>query len=954
MARLFKKIVGMHRSTSALRRRNTQLQIKFQRVKTRSGKYRTIAKIERGERQYHGSNRGLLHKAVHLKYRVVGDRPSITKSLNSLQPKSVKGMAVRNTARIINFTAHDTLQTAVDVGLAAETAFIKAKDAAQRETIRYVQNKYRQNAVDDYHKGTLFMARLVIDAAKGTYQHFRLKKQHKVERFKFKEKKHDNLRFRKSSKLKKRRNKLQRKINKAKYQKQKQGFKRVSRRSKSYAVSKYKFKRRKQQYRQTAKEIKLQAKNLKTEKKNRSRELKVQRKISRNTKAGFLALKPIRYGADRMKSSAWQKAVYDDNDNDMLRAVDEVKRHVVDPAARKVSRQSRLQQQEKKRDKLKSKEGKSNTRLHRQEEKLKKKRSSKPKYRKGRPIGAPPPTFSERIKDIFKSAGKFLKNVYEHEVKKFFGSVLLPILLIALILVFIIMIFSSVFSGGGFVLGTYNAQDYDLSEAEKYYTQLAKDLNQKVLNVGDESNWKSGLSSLGADTSGMNDKPTNWYWGYSDVLPYTPVYDFDCYELWSFLCAYYYDFSTSNDDVKYWEYDSGTESVLKALFDDEYEFLYHYDNGSRWEELSNYVYFGGGSSASGGYYTCESTAYKAEGVWTYKFKPTAYTSELGQYLDGDGYCYIDSSYRVLNANDGCKPTGYYILDNRYFADSAHSVAPFYWFDSSRNAFYFRNCDGAYQDRSFYGWGDDDAWFMITPSDTRAWLGSDEDMALFGYVQKLEWIEDCSLYYTVRQKKTFDEAVEDKLKSMEYANERWEYYKLLAGLDGSSLYGNHQTLHNVVSGNSIISYVNDGYILNGYGYDMQNWGEKHCNITDLHDGIDIILNSGSEIYAPFGGKIKEYDSSNHTVILRKDDIQYWYDGNGGTKRDTEVTICNITLASGYSEGDTVKEGEVFAYSTSSKKCDDLSNDIGIDYIHVKVEIDTDGWGWDFIDPRLVLY
>ena len=164
MARLFKKIVGMHRSTSALRRRNTQLQIKFQRVKTRSGKYHTIAKIERGERQYHGSNRGLLHKAVHLKYRVVGDRPSITRSLNSLQPKSVKGMAVRNTARIINFAAHDTLQTSVDVGLAAETASIKAKDAAQRETIRYVQNKYRQNAVDDYHKGTLFMARLVVDA----------------------------------------------------------------------------------------------------------------------------------------------------------------------------------------------------------------------------------------------------------------------------------------------------------------------------------------------------------------------------------------------------------------------------------------------------------------------------------------------------------------------------------------------------------------------------------------------------------------------------------------------------------------------------------------------------------------------------------------------------------------------------------------------------------------------
>ena len=407
MARLFKKIVGMHRSSSSLRRRNTQLQIRFKRVKTRCGTYRTIALIERGERQYHGNNRGLLHKAVNLKYRVVGDRPSITRSLNSLQPKTVKGMTVQNTARIINFAAHDTLQTAVDVGLAAETGALKVRDTAQRETIRYVQNKYRQNAVDDYHKGTLFMARLVIDAGKGTHQHFRLKNQHKVERFKFKELKRDNLRFKQSARLTKQKHKLQRSINKTKYRQRKRSFRRVSRCSRSYAISRYKFKRRKQQYRQTAKEIKLEAKKLKTERKNKSKALKNQKKISKNTRAGFLALKPIKYGADRMKSSSWQKAVYEDNDNDMLRAADEVKRHVIDPAANKVSRQSRLQQQEKKRDKLKSKEGKSNTRLHRQEEKLKKKRNNKPKHRRRRPVGAPPPSLSERFKDVFKGVGTF-------------------------------------------------------------------------------------------------------------------------------------------------------------------------------------------------------------------------------------------------------------------------------------------------------------------------------------------------------------------------------------------------------------------------------------------------------------------------------------------------------------------------------------------------------------------
>ena len=43
------------------------------------------------------------------------------------------------------------------------------------------------------------------------------------------------------------------------------------------------------------------------------------------------------------------------------------------------------------------------------------------------------------------------------------------------------MIFTSVISGGGFTLGTYAAQDYDLSEAEKYYTKLAYDMNEKIL-----------------------------------------------------------------------------------------------------------------------------------------------------------------------------------------------------------------------------------------------------------------------------------------------------------------------------------------------------------------------------------------------------------------------------------------------------------------------------------------
>ena len=71
------------------------------------------------------------------------------------------------------------------------------------------------------------------------------------------------------------------------------------------------------------------------------------------------------------------------------------------------------------------------------------------------------------------------------------------------------------------------------------------------------------------------------------------------------------------------------------------------------------------------------------------------------------------------------------------------------------------------------------------------------------------------------------------------------------------------------------------------------------------------------------------------------MQYWYDGNGGTKRDTEVTIANAVLINDYEEGDSIKEGKEFAKTTAGN-------------VNFHIYIDTDGYGWDYIDPRLELY
>lgn len=144
------------------------------------------------------------------------------------------------------------------------------------------------------------------------------------------------------------------------------------------------------------------------------------------------------------------------------------------------------------------------------------------------------------------------------------------------------------------------------------------------------------------------------------------------------------------------------------------------------------------------------------------------------------------------------------------------------------------------------------------------------------------------------------------------------------------------------------------IINSFGYDMQNWNEKHCNISDLHEGVDVILNSNSDIFAPFDCEISDVNSEKNYIVLRKNDVQYWYDGTGETKRDMKVYLSNVTLTDGLSKGDTIKSGQKLAVSTSAKKCDNSDNNTAYDYVHIKIKIDTDGIGWDFIDPRLVLY
>lgn len=200
----------------------------------------------------------------------------------------------------------------------------------------------------------------------------------------------------------------------------------------------------------------------------------------------MLALKPASYSVKRMKASAWQKAVNEDQDNDVLHAIDSAKRRIAEPVKDKISKPQRLQREEKKRDRLSDEKSKSNKKLNRQENKLnenhdkyKQRKKRKPKNKKTKK------TVAER----FKSAFKFVKNVYEKEVKKFFAAIAVPILIIFLVFAFIIMIFSSIVSGGGLLSALMRRRTMTFPKLKSitrslFITSIRKYLKSAILLIG--------------------------------------------------------------------------------------------------------------------------------------------------------------------------------------------------------------------------------------------------------------------------------------------------------------------------------------------------------------------------------------------------------------------------------------------------------------------------------------
>lgn len=973
-----KEQMKLEKATSKLNKiENRRLQRKefnifFERSQSKKGKFHTKANIVLVKRDNTSFRKaGVLHHVDYfIKNNIYGDVPSLTKAIDNWKPKSAVGKTAKFVIKPSHFLAKDIGRTAIDLGLVAETTVIKSAEVVGRTAKEKIAGKFQEASQDDVSRMSIKAVTLLTDGTKGLKNHIQAKSQFKLEKTRYK--------------LQKAEYKVQKKTEfKPKFKAKKAEIKTAKKERKALKKS-GKF-TKEENYKKEIKQLKIEKKQLKIQKKFKVKKFHNQWRIADLTRPTPLIFKPVGYGVKSMTASLHQKAITADANNDVMKALDKGN-HYARQAYRKTigkatNPKAALQSRNKKKGKLQDKSQKKQTKLNKKKNKLKSKKSLLDSKKKN--------SIAKQKKAV-KTAEKIEKaavSIISIPLRFFavFGSGFIFILLI-LVIVFLLItsIIEAIFGNSGWVMGTYTAQDKYLSQAEEYYTQLAYEFNEKILMVSDEDDWKKGLKKMDADTSEMEDDPDVWLWGSSTKFGYEPVYDFDRFKLWSFLSAYYYDFSKDDkDDVEYWKYNNDVEELLDSLFEEEYEFEYWYDNTSHWEELNPYTIFGGGS----GSYGLDATYYTISGDddyspkrtignsnWTYKIHPVQFPAELNDYMDSDGWLYFkkyNNEYRIVNCNETSKITGnwkltpYIIPDTRYYVDEAKTVKPFYYkVEDGKYAFTPKNVE---YERDYRFWTNDDgtkdeAWFAVTPNNAKQWNNTiDSNKWLVYYTKKYEWVTDCRLYYNVKQKKTFDELIEEKLKAMDNGEERYQMYELFLGTaeDSETTRGNHQTFTNIFgSSTSIQDSIDNGKVYNGYGYDIQAWNTTHCDIAkegDSHQGIDIICNANTKIYAGMSGTIEEINKDEDYIIIRRDSYNYWYDGDGnGKKRDTEIYYYNINVKSSLEEGDKIKEGDYIGLSSPVKKCESISNAASSDYyIHLKVKIDTNGAGWDFIDPLLVL-
>ena len=132
-----------------------------------------------------------------------------------------------------------------------------------------------------------------------------------------------------------------------------------------------------------------------------------------------------------------------------------------------------------------------------------------------------------------------------------------------------------------------------------------------------------------------------------------------------------------------------------------------------------------------------------------------------------------------------------------------------------------------------------------------------------------------------------------------------------------------------------------------------WNRKHCELT-MHNGVDIIQNSGSPVYAMFDGEITDAKDGHLTLTTNGNKANLWYDDEHHLK----VTYSNVSPI--VNNNDNVKAGDIIGYSTRERRCYTMNNaSTGCDYVHISLSVEyasgllSLSTEWKTVDPRLLI-
>lgn len=876
-------------------------------------------------------------------------------NIGSKAVNAVNRAADTKTGHIINKTlrysssaaykaASVSAEGAFRTGLAAETGLIAIKDSVHRKTAAELESKFRQEAQGDGDKAGVLIATNSWAAAKGLVHHIQDKQHYKplqkslnqrmtqAETF-TKKNKHitnaQNKQFIKTAVLNDRflrktgreklngddlqyilsktpKTRLIYKADKREFQKLKKVFKK----SPSEALRK-KLHQSKLNMIGSKSEYHIEKLNEKLTK-LQNRKNKTQKKLYK-LKNRSLASKAAAGVATNLKGSLRNQAMQNGAaDNDAVMAVD------------KISTIGRRQlKKHTNQEKIINKRLKKHS--AREDSYYKKSAKKKKKATKKR-------TPNYNAQKVYKelAAKKAKKAARKRKASKFGLAViglLMPIIIMPLILTACLGIFANP-DNFGFLSAYYGAKESDLSQASNYYQELSYDMNKFVLSVPD--NWKDNLAELNIP-SNYTDDPTRFIFGNSDRLHSDTTYDFDKHKLYSFLCAYLF---TKDDDgeVKNWYFNDEVKNIIKALFNDEYEFKSFYDNTSHWELRNAYEFEG--------YYLYDGCFWNGEYGLVNITYPDALPEPLKNTLNENTLYFNVTNGEVLDYNNNYAATGWYFQNHYYNTvdNSGHTYEG--WYNGEECHF------GVYRD---------DGSFIPFP-----YVIQDENWVSF--LHKYDRINECSLFYTVNRKKSFDDCIREALMSLEDGESVYSYYQTLSTDTEPQYYGLNQ-IGTSPTYYGYLDLMNEHLILHGYGWEMKNWNESDCDFNtndQQHSGISIIQNSGSNVYAMVSGNISEV--GDNYFILR-----------GWAKQrdnylDPVIVYVNVDT-SGLSEDQEFKKGQVITHTNNRRQemkyldalgppyfdrgfVSLIDNDAGYDYLNISL-FDYMDYEKKAIDPEIVL-